>query len=444
VQKELENYKAAHKEELKISREIPLNFDAVLQAELQKCQNLIKEKENEIVVLNKSLKTYDETNLQLQRKIKQLEKENKKLTALYSKSSRQLESRLKDKAKYIESLEKKTFTGYSGYCRYSLYWSPYLSLPVRRIKPSAAVVNDKVFVTGGYQEVSPQGRDLNSHLKSVERSNEVFCFHTTKCRCDSIVSPVVLGGVTSVNGQCVLVSGAEGDTLTGNVYVLCEEGSDEQWKKFSEPVPTPRILPCVCCYGERWMIVCGGYACKEGSNLLEAVNVVEVLDLSNGEWFTVPEDGSPMLLTISACSIVGGDVYIVGDDKVLRSSGMKFVSAATAKSGDIVWNEVQVVGDDIEENLHPFSVVSVNGEPMIVASISGSEDDVTCVLMKDKTDTWRKMSEAVECQHCSAVVVTSTLELILFGGSGNIQLAGGTDICQNSTLIPSLNILGKY
>jgi len=46
---------------------------------------------------------------------------------------------------------------------------------------------------------------------------------------------------------------------------------------------------------------------------------------------------------------------------------------------------------------------------MIIAS---SEDNVTCVLMKDTTDTWRKMSEAVECQHCSAVVVTPTLELL--------------------------------
>ena len=250
----------------------------------------------------------------------------------------------------------------------------------------------------------------------------------------------MLGGVASVNGQCVLVSGAEGNTLTGNVYVLCEERSDKQWKKFSEPVPTPQILPCVCCYGERWMIVCGGYACKEGSNLLEAVNVVEILDTTKGEWYTLPEAGSPNLSTILACGVIGDDVYITGDDKVLRSSCNKLV---IAESGNIVWAELSTVFNEEDEDFHPFSVVDINGQPMIIASISGSEDDVTCVLMKDTTDTWRKMSEAVECQHCSAVVVTSTLELLLLGGSGNVQLVGGTDICQNGTLIPTLDIWGK-
>ncbi|XP_065887100.1 serine/threonine-protein kinase TAO3-like isoform X2 [Dysidea avara] len=434
AQQELENYKVAYKEEAKLSQEVKFNSDVLLPADLQKC---VREKEKEVTVLNETLQKYHEAKLQLQDKIKNLEKQIKSLTASYSKSSRQLESKLKEKSKFIETLEKKSSTGHYSHYHYSLHWSPYLSLPVRRIKPTAAVVKDKVFVTGGYQNVCPQGRELNSYLKFLERGNEVFCFHTTKCRCYSIASPVVLGGVASVNGQCVLVSGAEGNTLTGNVYVLCEEGSDEQWKKFSEPVPTPRILPCVCCYDERWMIVCGGCACKEGSNLLEAVNAVEILDTAKGEWYTLPEAGSPNLSTILACSVIGDDVYIIGDVKVLKSSCNNLVMA---ESDNIVWAELSAVLNEEDEDFHPFSVVDVNGEPMIIASISGSEDDMTCVLMKDTTDTWRKMSETVECQHCSAVVVTPTLELLLFGGSGNVQLAEGTDVCRNGTLIPVLNI----
>ena len=62
---------------------------------------------------------------------------------------------------------------------------------------------------------------------------------------------------------------------------------------------------------------------------------------------------------------------------------------------------------------------------MIIAS---SEDNVTCVLMKDTTDTWRKMSEAVECQHCSAVVVTPTLELL--GGSKRVSVDIATDLSE--------------
>ena len=441
-QRELKDHKAAHRE-AKISKEVYTDGNERLQVDLQKCQDMIEKKEKEVTLLNETLQKCHEVILQHQEKTKDLEKQNKRLSLSHSKSSRQLESKLKDKSKYIESLERTVSSGHSRHYCYSLHWSAYLSLPARRIKPSAAVVKDKVFVTGGYQEVYPQGENLDSCLKPLERGNEVFCFYTTKCRCDSIASPVVLGGVASVNGQCVLVSGTEGNTLTGNVYVLCEEGSDEQWKKFSEPVPTPRILPCVCCYGERWMIVCGGYACKEGSNLLEAVNVVEILDTTKGEWYTLPETGSPNLSAVLDCGIVGDDMYIIGDDKVLRSSCKKLVSVVTMKPDDIVWSEVQVVAAEVDKDLHPFSVVEVAGKPMITASFSDSEDDMTCVLLKDTTDTWRKMSEAVECQHCSAVVVTPTLELLLIGGSRNIQLAEGTDICQNGTLVPTLNEWGK-
>ena len=410
AQKDVEKYKTASKQKGKISKEASSN--ELLQSDLQKLQEEIEKKEEEMTSLNETLQKFQDINIQHQGKIKNLEKQIKKLTISHSKSSRQLESKLKEKSKYIESLEKKTFGGLSCHYKYSLHWSPYLSLPVRRIKPSAAVVKNRVYITGGYQEFSPQGREMDIYLKSLERGEEVFCFHMGKCRCDSIASPVVLGGVANVNGQCVLVSG---------------------------PVPTPRILPCVCCYGERWMIVCGGYACKEGSNLLEAVNVVEILDITEGDWHRLSEAGSPGLSKVSACSVVGDNVYIFKDNKILRSNCNKLVSVVTAKSNDVLWTEVPVVADEIDEDLHPFGVVDVNGEPVIFASISGSEDDVTCVLMKDTTDTWRKMSEAVECQHCSAVVVTPTLELLLFGGSGTIQLDEGTSICQNGTLIPVLS-----
>ena len=147
VQKELENYKVAYKEEAKLSQEVKFNADVLLPADLQKCHDLIREKEKEMTVLNETLQKYHEFKLQLQEKIKNLEKQIKSLTASYSKSSRQLESKLKEKSKFIESLEKKSSTGHYSHYHYSFHWSPYLSLPVKRIKLSAAVVKDKVFVT---------------------------------------------------------------------------------------------------------------------------------------------------------------------------------------------------------------------------------------------------------------------------------------------------------
>ena len=344
------------------------------------------------------------------------------------------ETNLKEMMKQAEIYNS---SGIHSQYSFKISWFSHLSLPVKRIRSSAILVKEKVFITGGYCTLVPQD-NLDSYLKSLERGNEVFCFHTGKCGWDAIASPVVLGGVASVNGQCVLVSGAEGNTLTGNVYVLCEEGSDEQWKKFSEPVPTPRILPCVCCYGDRWLIVCGGYACKEGTDLLEAVNVVEILDITKKEWHTISEEQCPNAFNMLCCAIVNEDFYVIGGSKILKCNLNKLITAATklSENDTQLWSEIEIQ----IENLHPFSVVDVNGESMIIASFSGSEDDVTCVLMKDTTDTWRKMSEAVECQHCSAVVVTPTLELLLFGGSEIIAKEKATCISQCGSCTPTLTL----
>jgi len=62
--------------------------------------------------------------------------------------------------------------------------------------------------------------------------------------------------------------------------------------------------------------------------------------------------------------------------------------------------------------------------------------------MKDTTDTWRKISETVECQHCSAVV-TPTLDLFLFGGSDNVSSNVATDTSQKGSLISNLTLDGE-
>jgi len=80
---------------------------------------------------------------------------------------------------------------------------------------------------------------------------------------------------------------------------------------------------------------------------------------------------------------------------------------------------------------------------MIIASMTDGEDDVTCVLMKDTTGRWRIMSKTVECQHCSAAVMTSSLELLLFGGSEKISVDEATDISQKGNFIPTLNVHDK-
>ena len=377
-------------------------------------------------------------------RFQKLDDERKSLARSEKNLKRQIKHKdtdIKEKTKQIQSLEKSHLKIHSNEYNYNVHWYPYLSLPAKLIRPNVAIIKDKVFVTGGYQSTNPQGRKLEDCLQTLEDNSGIFCFHLAKCHCDTITSPVMLGALASVNGQCVLVSGADsvGNTLTGNVYALREEGSHNQWKEFSKPLPTPRILPTACCYGNRWLIVCGGFAPKQDSALLEAVNVMEILDTTKGEWYPLPEEKCPSFSTILCCAVVGEEVYVVGSDQVIKASCNTIIKAATSNS-TLVWDNVQI---DLDVKLHPFSVVEVNGEPMIIAGMTDGEDDVTCALMKDTGGRWRIMSKAVECQHCSAAVVTSSLELLLFGGSEKISVEEATDISQKGNVIPNLNILGK-
>ena len=204
------------------------------------------------------------------------------------------------------------------------------------------------------------------------------------------------------------------------------------------------MLACACCYGNRWLIVCGGFACrpKEESSLLEAVSVVEILDANKDEWYTLSEESCPNFSTILCCSVVGEEVYVVGSDQVIKTSCNKLIKAATSNN-TLVWDNVEIETEESNGKLYPFSVVEVNGEPMIIASMSDGEDDVTCVLMKDTRGRWRIMSKAVECQHCSAAVMTSSLELLLFGGSEKILVDEATDITYKGSLVPTLGMKGK-
>ena len=445
AQEELKAYKEAHnKGEADILGKLTAeNVNEVLQAELLKCQKSIKDKEKEIASLNETLQSYLVCHSTDQDKIKKLEKQLKDINRSQAKLQRQYETKFKQNSKYIETLEKKTFSEYSSHYHYSIIWSPYMSLAVKRIRPCTVIVKDKVFVTGGYGQLHPQGKEIKTFLKSLEDMNEVHCLHTGRYHCDRIPSPVMLGALANVNGRCVLVSGVDsvGNTLTGNVYALCDEGSHDQWKEFSKPLPTPRILTSACCYIDRWLIICGGFNLNQGkeSSLLGAVNVVEVLDTTNGEWYSLPEESCPNFSTILCCAVVGEELYVVGSDQVIKTSCNNFIKAATSNN-TLVWDNVLIETEESNGKLYPFSVVEVNGEPMIIASMSDGEDDMTCVLMKDTGGRWRIMSKAVECQHCSAAVVTPSLELLLFGGSERVSVEEATDVCQNGTLIPITGI----
>ena len=180
LQKDIEIYKSQMISEKEIYS---------LKMEKGQCDvNLEKNAKDKFKNLENELKNYTKTEKILKRQIKQKDAD------------------VKEKTKHIESLEKNSFIASPDGCNFDFHWYPYLSFPAKRIIPSITIVQEKVYVTSGYQSTSPLGQELESYFKCSEVENEVFCFNTEKCRCDTIDSPVQLGALASVNGQCVLVS----------------------------------------------------------------------------------------------------------------------------------------------------------------------------------------------------------------------------------------------
>ena len=447
-EEELQLQKKEHADEINNLRDQYKRKINDLREDIERYKSQIVDQEEISKLLNKEADYKSNLEKSIMDRFQRLENERKSIASSEKNLKRQIKHKdadIKDKIKQIESLEKGYLKNHSmGEYNYDIHWYPYLSLPVKLIRPSVAIIKDKVFVTGGYQ-CSPQGRRLEDYSQVLEDKNSISCFNLTKCHCDAIASPVLLGTLANMNGQCVLVSGVDsvGNTLTGNVYAF-EEGSHDQWKEFSEPLPTPRILASACCYGKKWLIVCGGFVLnqKEESGLLEAVNIMEVFDTSERKWHALSEENCPDCSTVLCCAVVGEELYVVGSDQVIKTSCNNFLKATTSNNA-LVWDNVLIETEESDGNLHPFSIVEVNGEPMIIASMSDGEDDATCVLMKGTGGRWRIVSKAVECQHCSAAVVTSSLELLLFGGSERVSVEEPTDISQKGNCIPNLNIYGK-
>ena len=444
-EEELQLQKKEHADEINNLRDRYKREINDLREDIERYKSQIVDQEEISNLLSKGAEYKSDLEKSMKDRFQRLDNEQKRFATSEKSLKRQIKHKdadIKNKIKRIESLENGYLKSHSGEYNYDIHWYPYLSLPVKLIRPSVAIIKDKVFVTGGYQ-CSPQGRSLEDYSQTLEDKNSVFCFDMTKCHCDTIASPVLLGAIANMNGQCVLVSGIDsvGNTLTGNVYAF-EEGSHDRWKEFSEPLPTPRILASAGGYSNRWLIVCGGFISKE-SGLLEAISVVEILDTAQGKWHTLSEGNCPDCSTILCCAVIREELYVVGSDQVIKTSCNNFIKAATSNNM-LVWDNVLIETKESDGKLYPFSIVEVNREPMIIASMSDGEDDVTCTLMKDTGGRWRIMSKAVECQHCSAAVVTSSLELLLFGGSERVLVEEATEISQKGNCIPNLNIMGKF
>ena len=156
-------------------------------------------------------------------------------------------------------------------------------LPVAVSNPQCAVIEDRVYVSGG---------TLGDEKTDPLTLSQVFEYSLVHKRWASLMpNPARHFALTDFLGRLISVGGVlslSGD-ITGNVSVY--SFVDQIWKDDRiPPMPTKRFHPTVVVHG-RYLAVCGGVT-QGGST----TDVVEVL-LAGGQWFS----GPPLPYRICSC-----------------------------------------------------------------------------------------------------------------------------------------------
>ena len=168
----------------------------------------------------------------------------------------------------------------------SILWRSRRSAPNPRAQGHAVVVNNMVYVAGGFSS------NDRGNLKTID---VYFPSHNLW---NSMITPHELFAMTVHMNKLLVVGGIVDQEVTDKVLVL----DNNQWKDYTE-MPTARCMHAAVSH-ESFMIVTGG---QVGFTIL---NTTELLDGTTGQWSKC--DDLPMPLSLPQSTIVDDMVYIAG------------------------------------------------------------------------------------------------------------------------------------
>ena len=158
-------------------------------------------------------------------------------------------------------------------------WKELAPLPVGRDGHTAVLLGGNVYVGGGLQ-----GRSTDN-IRSSYRL-DVYNLTTNQWSSSPITTPYCWFALTVLDDKLVIAGGTtKNDEDIKKVLVL----NAGQWKDYSE-MPTARICATAVGY-HSMLIVVGGIAKVEGKST--AVSTTELLDTTNGCWYTCNNLPSP-------------------------------------------------------------------------------------------------------------------------------------------------------
>ena len=207
--------------------------------------------------------------------------------------------------------------------RKTVKWEQLAPLPVSRTAHTAVLLGGNVYVGGGYE-----GRSVNNHRHSYRL--EVYNLTTNQWSPSPITTSYCHFAMTVLDDKLVIVGGeTKNEEIVKKVLVR----NVGQWKDYSE-MPTARHSATAVGY-HSMLIVVGGRSKVEGE--LAVVSTAELLDTTNGCWYTCNNLPSPHQQLRAA--ILNDKLYLLGgaDEDVELSLQVFFASLDNLSTHQLNW-----------------------------------------------------------------------------------------------------------
>ena len=276
-----------------------------LQAEAQKKQRQLQEKDRTIANKERQLQEKDHSIATKERKLRQLNQQleaNEQVTADFQhkhldsdKQIRDLEQRLAAKDRQIRELQQQTYDQPTAKLQVRgqsarkgplcLHWRKCGRAPGTMSKPSSVV-------------------DDNMAYFNPLHSNDVYSYDSEKQMWSSLPqSPHRYCSLAVVSGLLTAIGGVSGRNTTNQLLSLTGKG---KWVKRFPPMPTKRYGTAAVCSGKS-LVVAGG-----GGGDHNELHTVEVMNTDTLQWSTA--SSLPFALRYASATICQDRIYLLGNE----------------------------------------------------------------------------------------------------------------------------------
>ena len=281
--------------------------------------------------------------------------------------------------------------------RATLEWRQCTSLPVEMCDAQAVVLNNKVYVGGGFT-------GDNTTLSNI------YTYDPTMDTWETLQSPTRYSALTTYHNKLRLVGGVEASThQTTNQLWVFEEG-EQTWTQPLPPMPTRRWGASAVSTQDH-LIVAGGHSSRH----LNTVDTVEVFD--GLQWVTA--DPLPKSCRNMKSTIHDGHYYLMGGDgqgtSVFYTSLQSLVDKATQHPPTSPTNTDQPsVWKTLPNTPHQCSSTTIFGGALV--AVGGLHYQSSLHLYSPLTQSWLPAGEMPVGVTSTCTVTLPTGEMMVIGG----------------------------